>query len=220
MPEAHRPFASLASLVRKRDMALRKTEPLAKPAPPPPTDDELFARAMRDVREIPEFRAIRVTFSRTCPAIRPPKREPDAHALLAEVICGKKPIALEQTQEFIWWIHPKEATQAGNLLVQRLHQGAFSVQDFIDLHGCILPEADEMLGTFLKTSLQRGFGCVKIIHGRGLRSAGKPVLKSRVAHLLSSRFAKYVRAFVTARANDGGLGAVYVLLRGRPLARR
>lgn len=220
VPVSHRPFADLAALVRKRGMDLQHTSTHAKPVPAAPTDDELFARAMRDVREIPEFRAIRVNFAKKLPAACPPKREPGVHTLLAEVTSGKRPILLEQTQEFIWWLHPKEAPHAGDLLVQRLHQGTFSVQDFIDLHGYTLTDADGLIGEFLKTSLQKGFSCIKIIHGRGLRSADKPVLKTRVAHLLSTRFAKYVKAFVTARANDGGLGAVYVLLRTRPLSRR
>lgn len=217
---SHRPFAALADLVRKRSSDLQHTSTHAKAVTEPTTDDELFIHAMRDVREIPEFRAIRVSFGKKRMAVQQPKREPLPHTLLEEITCGRKPIILEQTQEFVWWLHPKEASHTGNLIVQRLHQGCFSVQDFLDLHGCTVPEADEQLSSFLKESLQSGFGCVKIIHGRGLRSADKPVLKSRVAHLLSTRFAKHVRAYVTARANDGGLGAVYVLLRSRPLSRK
>lgn len=217
---SHRPFADLAALVRKRSIDVQHTSTHAKSAPAPPTDDELFERAMRDVREIPEFRAIPVSFNKKHPAVRPAPYELHPHGVLTEITCGKRPINLEQMQEFIWWLHPKESAHAGDLMVQRLHQGAFSIQDFIDLHGCTLQDTDELLGTFLKESLQRGMGCVKIIHGRGLRSADKPVLKSRVAHLLSTRFAKHVRAFVTARSNDGGLGAVYVLLRRKPLSPR
>lgn len=217
---SHRPFAALADLVRKRSSDLQHSRTHAKASTEPTTDDELFLHAMRDVREIPEFRAIRVSFGKPRTVVQQPKREPLPHALLEEIIGGRKPIILEQTQEFVWWLHPKEVSHTGNLIVQRLHQGCFSVQDFLDLHGCTVPEADEQLSSFLKDSLQSGFGCVKIIHGRGLRSADKPVLKSRVMHLLSTRFAKHVRAYVTARANDGGLGAVYVLLRSRPLSRK
>lgn len=217
---SYRPFAALADLVRKRSSDLKHRGTGEKTVAESPTDDELFLRAMRDVREIPEFRAIRISFGKNRTALQHPKREPLPHALLEEITCGKKPVILEQTQEFVWWIHPKEVSHAGALLVQRLHQGAFSVQDFLDLHGCTVPEADKLLAAFLKESLQKGLGCVKIIHGRGLRSADKPVLKSRVTNLLSTRFAKHVRAYVTARANDGGLGAVYVLLRSRPLTRK
>jgi len=217
---SHRPFAALADLVRKRSSDMQHSSTHAKKGSEPPTDDELFILAMHDVREIPEFRAIRVSFGKARTVVQQPKREPLPHALLEEITRGKKPIILEQTQEFIWWIHPKEASHTGNLIVERLHQGCFSVQDFLDLHGCTVPEADEQLSAFLKKSIQSGYGCIKIIHGRGLRSAGKPVLKSRVQHLLSTRFAKHVRAYVSARANDGGLGAVYVLLRARPLSRK
>jgi DNA-nicking Smr family endonuclease len=54
--------------------------------------------------------------------------------------------------------------------------------------------------------------CVRVIHGKGLRSNERlPVLKNLVSHLL--RQIPAVMAFVSARQNDGGTGATYVLLR-------
>jgi DNA-nicking Smr family endonuclease len=53
---------------------------------------------------------------------------------------------------------------------------------------------------------------VRIIHGKGLSSAGKlPVLKGKVDAWLRQMDA--VLAFCSARRNDGGTGALYVLLK-------
>jgi DNA-nicking Smr family endonuclease len=53
---------------------------------------------------------------------------------------------------------------------------------------------------------------VRIIHGKGNTSLGKmPVLKGRVNSWLRQK--NEVLAFCSARPNDGGTGAVYVLLK-------
>jgi DNA-nicking Smr family endonuclease len=56
---------------------------------------------------------------------------------------------------------------------------------------------------------------VLIIHGRGHNSReGIPVLKERLqVWLTRGRIGRHVLAFATARPQDGGAGAVYVLLR-------
>jgi DNA-nicking Smr family endonuclease len=66
---------------------------------------------------------------------------------------------------------------------------------------------------FIRDGLRRGYRCLKIIHGRGLKSPRGPVLKEFVIRLLSGPLSKHVDAFATARQCDGGLGALYVLLR-------
>jgi DNA-nicking Smr family endonuclease len=55
--------------------------------------------------------------------------------------------------------------------------------------------------------------CVRIIHGKGLRSKNRePVLKFKVANWLMQR--DEILAFCQARPSDGGGGAVAVLLKG------
>jgi DNA-nicking Smr family endonuclease len=62
--------------------------------------------------------------------------------------------------------------------------------------------------------MRSGYTCVRIVHGKGLRSGPNgPVLKQRVDQWLR-RF-EAVLAFVSARQADGGTGAVYVLLKKR-----
>jgi DNA-nicking Smr family endonuclease len=85
------------------------------------------------------------------------------------------------------------------------------VQRELDLHGLTVVEAKAVLRRFLIRALEEQVRCVRIIHGKGLRSGHRgPVLKSTVAAVLRRTGA--VLAFVSARPVDGGTGAVYVLL--------
>jgi DNA-nicking Smr family endonuclease len=106
-------------------------------------------------------------------------------------------------------------------VARRLHRGDFSIQDHIDLHGLRANEAHEAVDDFLSDSIAAGKRAVLIIHGRGLSSPVKPILKSKVFRwLTTSPWHKWVIAFTSARLCDGGAGATYVLLRRKPLTKR
>jgi DNA-nicking Smr family endonuclease len=82
----------------------------------------------------------------------------------------------------------------------------------LDLHGLRADEAKRAIAAFLAEALARGARCVRIVHGKGLRSKGDgPVLKQRLDGWLRRR--DDVLAFCSARREHGGTGAVYVLLR-------
>ena len=173
------------------------------------TDEEIFLEAMTDVRENKEFRKIPY---QSPPAIKitTPQQEDDVK-VLEEIVLGKKKIRLSDTGEYIEWTRPG----ARKDLARRLHRGDFSVQDCIDLHGLTLTEAEEALIEFFKKVLARQYSCVKVIHGRGLKSPHGPVLKEAFKKLLRGPFRKWVLAYATAKDCDGGLGATYVLLKLR-----
>jgi DNA-nicking Smr family endonuclease len=96
-------------------------------------------------------------------------------------------------------------------VLKKLRRGQYRVQAEIDLHGMTVAEAKHRLRDFLVDALARDLHCVRIIHGKGLRSGHRgPVLKIAVNSLLRRTAA--VLAFVSAREVDGGTGAVYVLL--------
>jgi DNA-nicking Smr family endonuclease len=99
--------------------------------------------------------------------------------------------------------------------MRRLARGGYGVQSTIDLHGMNRSEAKDALQDFVADALTRGFTCVRIVHGKG-RSSGRegPVLKRAIDPWL--RHWQPVLAFVSARAIDGGTGALYVLLRRSP----
>jgi DNA-nicking Smr family endonuclease len=202
----NRPFDKLKKRLERQQADI--------PPPPPPkpaADEDLFSAAMRDVEEIPEFRVLPCA---KAPRHAPPSRErsdPDDDALdiLSQIAGGKLPINLSHTQEYVEWTNP--GIHAG--VTGELHRGRFSIQAMLDLHGCTGEEVNGEMDVFLAEAFRRGQRCVKIIHGRGLRSVKGPVLKDAVIRRLLGRYRKRIMAFVSARQCDGGLGALYVLIR-------
>jgi len=96
-------------------------------------------------------------------------------------------------------------------VLRKLRRGEYRVQREIDLHGLTVAEAKLALRQFLVSALEHQVRCVRIVHGKGLRSGHRgPVLKAAVSGVLRRTGA--VLAFVSARQVDGGTGAVYVLL--------
>jgi DNA-nicking Smr family endonuclease len=97
-------------------------------------------------------------------------------------------------------------------VVRRLRRGLIPIEDELDLHGLSQTAARYQLAEFLTYSRSAGRRCVRIIHGKGYRSGARgPVLKTAVDLWLRRHLD--VMAFTSARAIDGGTGAVYVLLR-------
>ncbi len=174
------------------------------------SDEELFSSEMDDVQVIEEFRALACKHRCRTMKASPPRAEPDEEALavLNAIAEGRHPIHLPDTQEYVEWTNPAYR----DTVIAELHEGRFSVQAFLDLHGCTVPEAEAELDQFFQESFQKGYRCVKIIHGRGLRSVKGPRIKDAVIRRLAGHFRKDILAFVTARQCDGGLGALYVLI--------
>jgi len=100
----------------------------------------------------------------------------------------------------------------GRDVLTGLRRGRWVVQAEHDLHGMTTDEAHDSLADFLLEARARGMRCVRVIHGKGLRSKNRePVLKTKVANWLIQR--DEVLAFCQARQVDGGGGAVMVLLK-------
>ena len=97
-------------------------------------------------------------------------------------------------------------------VLTKLRRGGYVVDAEIDLHGMSGAEAKAALRNFIAESVERRVRCVRVVHGKGRRSGPRgPVLKNVVNHWLQR--ADDVLAFGSARAVDGGSGAIYVLLR-------
>lgn len=173
------------------------------------TDEELFAREMSGVKEIREFRSLRADVKRAAVPCKKGNRENEALTALKEIVAGRRAVNLAHTQEYVEWVNE----DFGGDITRLLHEGRFSVKDCLDLHGLSVEESEEEVETFFKEALKKRYQCVKIIHGRGLRSPRGPVLKEMLVKRLSGKYRKYVAAFVTARQCDGGLGALYILLK-------
>ena len=100
-------------------------------------------------------------------------------------------------------------------MLRRLRRGRLPVDARLDLHGLGVREARAQLEAFLRTMRSRGERCLIVIHGKGAHSPqGTGVLRGEIGAWLSQGSAsEHVAAFATATAQDGGEGAVYVLLR-------
>ncbi len=96
-------------------------------------------------------------------------------------------------------------------LLQDLRRGRFSVRAEVDLHEMSVAVAREAIRGFLDDCRRHDELCVRIVHGKGLRSKTQgPVLKQLTDQLLRRR--ADVLAFSSARPAQGGTGAVIVLL--------
>ena len=172
------------------------------------TDDDrrLFREAIGDVHR----------FDPVAPAPAPGKPAPHPHMLEADeaAVPGElldmhfDPASLEVGEELSYLrdgYPPK--------LLRQLKRGQFSVQDDLDLHQMNAAAAQVSIIEFLAEARKSGIRCVRIIHGKGLRSkAAGPVLKRLTDRMLRRR--DDIIAFASARPAFGGTGAVVVLLKG------
>ncbi|MCS6946469.1 MAG: Smr/MutS family endonuclease [Steroidobacteraceae bacterium] len=96
-------------------------------------------------------------------------------------------------------------------VVRKLRRGEYRIEAQIDLHGLSAGDARAALRRFLAEALARRLRSVRIVHGKGLRSGQRgPVIKRQTLAMLQQISA--VQAYCSARAVDGGTGALYVLL--------
>ena len=168
---------------------------------------EAFREAVRDVR--PMAPVNRALLDKPKPRPHPAKREEDEQAVLAELahlaLDGDE-VEFEDDATFLRPGLPRD-------ILRKLRRTHWVIQAALDLHGLTGDEAVAETAVFLAACKREGRRCVRIVHGKGLRSPGKePVLKRRIRKLLTRR--DEVLAFAEPRAHHGGGGAVIVLLQG------
>jgi DNA-nicking Smr family endonuclease len=167
-------------------------------------DAELFRAAVEGVRRAPPSNRIEPERARPQPI--PMKRREDEQAVLEELARSTfdDDAEIEDDASFLRPGLPRD-------ILRKLRRTHWVIQDHLDLHGLSGDEAALETAAFLAGCKRRGLRCVRIVHGKGLRSVGRePVLKRRVRRLLTRR--DEVIAFVEPRAVQGGGGAVVVLL--------
>ena len=169
---------------------------------------ELFRAAVRDVAPLPVSDRVLHAPKRRRPLpfqTMRSEREALADSLRDRVAWD---VGVETGEESIF-VRAGISTQ----VLRKLRRGHWVIQDQIDLHGLRSDEARTLLAEFIADCIRRGLRCVRIVHGKGLRSKNRePVLKRKVAAWMAQRDA--VLAFCEARREDGGGGAVVVLLKG------
>lgn len=172
-----------------------------------PSDEDiaLFREAVGTVRPV---RTGALPIKRPRPAPIPVQARLEARRVLQESLAGGPDLDQIETGEELLYSAPG----VGPEMLRRLRRGQLSRQARLDLHGMTVQEAKDAVARFLNGCRSRGLRSVLIIHGKGLGSHQKrPVLKGKLNLWLTRRVE--VLAFCSARAVDGGTGAVYVLLR-------
>lgn len=170
-------------------------------------DSALFRAAVEDVQPL---RHNRVAPQKPRPSPVPHQRHRDERRVMEELLDGPLEPDEVETGDELAFLRPGVQKRA----LRKLRRGHYSVQAELDLHGMTADIARQELRRFINDCRARDLRCLRIIHGKGLRSRNRgPVLKTLVDRWL--RQLEEVLAFASARPVDGGTGAVYVLLRSR-----
>jgi len=181
-------------------------------SPDPGTEQELFRKAMADVKPLPHNNYYPKRVRVTLPTHLIHNQEAETIAHLNKLIEKGEGFVVAHTPEYIEGIGYNVKSETA----KRLHQGDFAIETYLDLHGYRVQEAKKIFDNFLKAAIRAGQRGILIIHGRGLSSPQEPVLKTQIINWLTrGPWRKWVLAYASARLCDGGSGATYVLLRER-----
>lgn len=177
-----------------------------KPPAPPLEDIALFYEAVKGTRPIKTNRLV--------PPVKKPKPLPrqllkDERQALADSLSDHFFPAHElESGEELLYLRDGQSP----VILSKLRRGHWVVQASIDLHGLIADEARLFVSEFIADCKKRNIRCVRIVHGKGLGSRNRePVLKHKLRHWLMQK--DEVIAYAQAKPNDGGGGAVIVLLK-------
>lgn len=175
------------------------------------TEEEIFTEAMNGV----ERASWKHTPRPSSKPVRKPDTDPEAEErkMMQEALDEDTPIPILEHPEYIeGWIGV-----AGKQFLPNLRNGLYSIQGQIDLHGMNREESQIAVEEYIARMSHYRPCCIKIIHGRGINSpADRATLKENLQRFLSTRrMSRYVVAYASAPARDGGVGCVYVLLSRR-----
>jgi DNA-nicking Smr family endonuclease len=179
---------------------------------PTPEDSHLFRQEVADAVALPPANRAAPTHPRVKPV--PLQRLKDERQALIDSLADPWEILdqggrdLIESGEELFFARPGVPAAA----LRKLKRGGWVIQAELDLHGLRSDEARIALAEFLLACARQDCRCVRIIHGKGLRSKNRePVLKQKLRHWLIQR--DDVLAFCQARPHDGGSGAAIVLLK-------
>ncbi|MBU0752689.1 MAG: Smr/MutS family protein [Gammaproteobacteria bacterium] len=169
---------------------------------------QIFRAAVADATPLAQDRA---HHEPPLPPAIPRSRQQDEAAALSESINALQllDLQLEGGDEAAW-----ARSGIARSVLRDLRRGRWVVEAQLDLHGLNRDEARHQVALFVADCVARERRCVRIVHGKGLRSPGRePVLKKLVLGWLAQK--KEVLAFCQARTVEGGAGAAIVLLASR-----
>lgn len=168
-----------------------------------PGDDPgaLFRRAAGPVTPLADKN--QATLNRPLPPARPLPQPVETHPLTLPGLSDRH--QEDQASSYLRAGAPRR-------LLADLRRGRWPAEAELDLHGLTRDEARHALGMFLAQQQAAERRCLRLIHGKGLSSpGGEPLLRNLTRSWLGQH--PEVLAFCEARPQDGGSGALLVLLR-------
>lgn len=181
-----------------------------------PQDERfVYAEAMEGVQQISHDKAL---IRRPAPTkICCTTMIEDPQQLLEEAVRDKRKLNVTNMPEYM----EGYAEGINPVTLDKLKNSEFSIQKTLDLHGFSLEDAQKTFEEFITDSIKNGLNCVKVVHGRGLKSRNVPVLKDNLkSWIIRAINRKWVTAFSSARMCDGGPGATCILLNKKPVKKR
>ena len=167
-------------------------------------DRDLFREAIGDVKRLENDRS---SSKKLPPRPIPRQQLLDDKAVMDELLDDPSEIEILETGEHL--SYRKNGVQT--TVLRKLRRGGFAVQSELDLHGLTIEQARTQTKQFLQQALEQGFRCIQLIHGKGRKNADTgPRIKPFLNHWLQRK--SEVMAFCSAKPEDGGTGAVYILL--------
>lgn len=189
-----------------RDQIIRPKELIVK-KPKPADDNTLFQKEMNGIKPLTQERVRPKTKVIEPETLAKTKKDKDFYSndsLYSEEF-EPKTIGNEETLSF-------QRSGVQDRLFNQLRAGQLYLEAELDLHGMIITTAHQELAGFIYQCRRERIRCVRIIHGKGWGSKdNQPVLKTKLNAWLQQE--ENVLAFCSTPIEDGGTGAVYVLLR-------
>jgi len=169
-------------------------------------DVETFSDAMSDVKPIKQPNEINQ--EKPKPKAKAVFTRADEHQVMLDALESDVQQAEYESGDVISYTRNGVSAR----ILRKLRNGEYSVQRVCDLHGETAESARKMLAVFMQDCKKDNIRCVRIIHGKGLRSGhGGPVIKPMLNRWL--RLLDIVLAYHSAPRTQGGTGAVLVLLK-------
>ncbi len=210
----NKPFTDLPAFVKAHKIHLKEfTETTTRMNIK--DDTHLLIEAMEGVKTIDENKK-RMRKKHGVRHFRQTLQDNNSQRLFEEAIQDNHQLNVTNLPEFM----EGYAEGINPITMEKLRTGEFSVQKTLDLHGYSVDDANDLFQAFIRDTVREGLKCVKIIHGRGLKSKGVPVLKEHLkTWIIKAMHRKWVLAFSNALMSDGGPGATYILLKKNPVKR-
>ncbi|OTG62570.1 DNA mismatch repair protein MutS [Acinetobacter sp. ANC 3903] len=189
-------------------IAKQPEEPKAQPQQEQEDDFALFQKSMQGVKKIDSSNIAKIEKNK--------KKKPDAK-ILAKRAAATGPMETDQAElsDTQAMLNPVASQAALSYRIATLQHKVFEDLkagnlrwfEAVDLHGCTVEEARVAVLQIIQMTKDENQNVIKIVHGKGPEA----ILKTYVNGWLRQH--RDVLAFVSAPENQGGTGAVLVLLK-------